>query len=397
MRRPHAASHSNLTTVDAVHGRGSRGRITIGGISPADIAVVAVVGALSALQLLSSDTGAPTSAVLAAALTALVLLVRRAAPIAVAIVCLSAFAVVVAVLDEPGLVQAGPMVALYGVGQRVAPRVAVLVAAVCGVAGIGLVLLDTESSTDIVTGVLLVVVSVAGGQAVASRQALVVALEDRIDALRAAQDLEVERGVLKDRLRLAHELHDVIAHTITVVNLQSSIALRHVKGNALAEAPIRSIRAASAQALDELRRMVGLLRTGDEQGPVASGRSIVELVRSLDGPRLAIRASIDEALLENVQPAILLAAHRMVQEGLTNVVRHSAADRADVTIGVAAGVLTVEVRDPGPVKDLPTTVGGFGLTGIRERIEALGGTVAHGQDVGSGFTLRATIPVERST
>ena len=404
MTSRNAAPPASPVAGGAVHTAGglarsglARSGLGAGGIALADVVVGALVGALSALQLVIGDAGAPPLAVAAAAVTALALVVRRAAPIAVAVVCLGAFAVVVAVLDEPGLVQAGPMVALYTVGQRVAPRTAALVAAVCGVIAVGLVAIDTESSTDIVTGVLLVVVSIAGGQAVASRHALVAALEGRVDALRTAQDLEVERRVLEDRLRLAHELHDVIAHTITVVNLQSSVALRHVKGNEPAEAALGSIRTASAQALDELRTMVGLLRSGDEQVPVASARSIAELVRSLDGPRLAIRASIDEALLEDVPPAVLLATHRIVQEGLTNIVRHSAAGRADVAIGVDEGALTVEVRDPGPAKDHPTTVGGFGLAGIRERVAVLGGSVVHGPDAGSGFTVRATIPLARST
>jgi signal transduction histidine kinase len=355
------------------------------------------VGALSALQLVIGDAGAPPTAIAATAVTALALVARRAAPIAAAVVCLVAFAVVVIAIDEPGLVQAGPMVALYAVGQRVAHRTAMLVAGVCGVAAVGLVAFDAESSTDIVTGVLLVVVSIAGGQAVASRHALVVALEDRVDALRTAQDLEVERRVLEDRLRLAHELHDVIAHTITVVNLQSSVALRHVKGIEPAETALGAIRSSSAQALDELRTMVGLLRNGDEQVPIASVQSIVELVRSLDRSRLDVRASIDEARLDGVPPSVLLAAHRVVQEGLTNVIRHSAARRADVAIGVGAGTLTVEVHDPGPAKDHRTTVGGFGLAGVRERIAVLGGTVSHGSEDGAGFTLRAEIPLARPT
>jgi signal transduction histidine kinase len=368
---------------------------TAGPVAAVDVVVGAVVGALGAVQLVVGDGGAPPLAVAAVAATVLSLVARRIAPFAVAVVCLASFAVIVVALDEPGLTQAGPMVALFTVGQRVAYRTAVIIAGLCGVVAAELLTFDPESSTDIVTGVLLVVVSIAGGQAVASRHALVAALEDRVDALRRAQDLEVERRVLEDRLRLAHELHDVIAHTITVVNLQSSVALRHVAGSEPAEAALGSIRTASSQALDELRSMVGLLRSGDEQVPIASAQSIMELVRSLSSTRLEVRASIDEELLSDVAPAALLAAHRVVQEGLTNVLRHSAARRADVVIDVGAEELIVEVHDPGPAKDHPTTVGGFGLAGIGERIAVLGGTVVHGTQDGSGFTLRATIPLVR--
>ncbi len=370
------------------------------GIRPTgvDVAVCATVGALGALQLAVGDAGAPPVAIVAVATTTLALLARRAAPLAVAAVCLVAFAVILASIDEPGLTQVGPMVALYTVGQRVSYRAAVLVAGLCGGVAVVLLLTDPESSTDVVTGALLVIVSIAGGQAVANRHALVDALNDRFAALARAQELEVERRVLDDRLRIAHELHDVIAHTITVVNLQSSVALRHVKGNEPAEQAIGSIRITSAQALDELRSMVAVLRRGDEQVPVASPESIVELVRSLTTAALDVRSSIDVDELEDVPPSLLLAAHRVVQEGLTNVIRHSTARRAEVAVTVDdAGRLTAQVHDPGPARAEDTTVGGFGLTGIRERVALLGGTVTHGTDDDGGFTLRATIPLVRPT
>jgi signal transduction histidine kinase len=375
--------------------------VSIGsGIRPTvvDVAVCAAVGALGALQLAVGDAGAPPVAIVAVATTTLALLARRAAPLAVAAVCLVAFAVILASIDEPGLTQVGPMVALYTVGQRVSYRAAVLVAGLCGGVAVVLLLTDPESSTDVVTGALLVIVSIAGGQAVANRHALVDALNDRFAALARAQELEVERRVLDDRLRIAHELHDVIAHTITVVNLQSSVALRHVRGNEPAEQAIGSIRTTSAQALDELRSMVAVLRRGDEQVPVASPESIVELVRSLTTAALDVRSSIDVDELEDVPPSLLLAAHRVVQEGLTNVIRHSTARRAEVAVTVDdAGRLTAQVHDPGPARAEDTTVGGFGLTGIRERVALLGGTVTHGTDDDGGFTLRATIPLVRPT
>jgi signal transduction histidine kinase len=360
-----------------------------------DVAVGAVVGGLGALQLVIGDGGAPPAAIAAVAVTAVALVWRRTAPIAVAVVCLAAFGAIVASIDEPGLALAGPIVALYGVGQLVQYRVALTVAGLCGLAAIVLVASDTDSSADIITGALLVVVALAGGQAAASRQAFAAALEGRLDALRVAQDLEVERRVLEDRLRLAHELHDVVAHSITVVNLQANVALRHVKGNEPAQEAIGSIRLASAQALTELRTMVGVLRSGDEQVPVASPRSIVELVRSLGTTALDIRSSIDEEALDHVPPTLLLAAHRVVQEGLTNVLRHSAAHHADVALSVDGATLVVQVHDPGPVSPRPTTVGGNGIAGLRERVALLGGTLDHGPDDDGGFTLRASIPLRR--
>ena len=363
-----------------------------------DVALCALVGALGALQLVVGDAGAPPVAVAAVVATTLAVLVRRSAPFAAAAVCLVAFAAILASIDEPGLTQVGPMVALYTVGQRVSYRAAVLVAGLCGGVAVVLLLADPESSTDVVTGALLVIVSIAGGQAVANRHALVDALNDRFAALARAQELEVERRVLDDRLRIAHELHDVIAHTITVVNLQSSVALRHVKGNEPAEQAIGSIRTTSAQALDELRSMVAVLRRGDEQVPVASAESIVELVRSLATNALDVRTSIDVEALEDVPPSLLLAAHRVVQEGLTNVIRHSTARCADVAVTVDdAARLTAQVHDPGPARADDTTVGGFGLTGIRERVALLGGTVTHGPDDDGGFTVRAMIPLVRPT
>lgn len=366
-----------------------------GPVTVVDIAVCAAVAVLGVLQLVIGDGGAPPVAVVAVAATTVALLGRRAAPIPVAAVVLVSFAAIVVAIDEPGLTQVGPIVALYGVGQRVRFRAAVLVAVLCGAVALVLLAFDAESSTDIVTGALLVIVSIAGGQAVSNRLALVTALQDRLDAVGLAQDLEVERRVLADRLRLAQELHDVIAHTITVVNIQASVALRHARGNEPAEKALGSIRTASAQALDELRTMLGVLRSSDETIPVASAHSIIELVRSLDTTRLQVRASIEAEQLDDVPPALMLAAYRLVQEGLTNVIRHSTARHAHVAIGVDAGNLLVTVHDPGPASTHATTVGGFGLAGIRERVTVLGGTFTHGSDGSSGFTLRATIPLTR--
>lgn len=375
----------------------SREQSDHGRIGRADVAVGIGVGGLGALQLIVGDGGAPPVAVAAVAMTAAALVARRVAPFTVAAACLTAFVAILATIDEPGLTQAGPMVALYTVGRRAKLRVATLVAGVCSVVAAVLILLDPDGSIGALTGALLAVISIAVGQAVSQRSALITALEERLDAVDRAQELEIQRRVLADRLRLAHEVHDVIAHTIAVVNVQASVALRHAEGNPPAVTAIGSIRTASAEALDELRALLGVLRDGDEPVPIASAESIGALVRSFEQTGLEVRASIDTERLVGIPPVVLMAAHRVVQEGITNVMRHSTARHAHVAIRVAEDGLTVRVHDPGPARPNPAATSGFGLAGVRERVAMLGGTVSDGPEPGSGFTVLATIPIARPT
>jgi signal transduction histidine kinase len=162
---------------------------------------------------------------------------------------------------------------------------------------------------------------------------------------------------------------------------------------ALAADAARSIQESGRQAMDELRQMLGVLRLDEVQQPTTPQPGIGQiagLVGHFRDAGLVVDYEGPDASVP-VPPAIGLTAYRVVQEGLTNVLRHSGAGRACLRVGAAVGMLSVEVADPGPAVE-ESTRPGHGLVGMRERVESCGGSLEIGQDA-SGFRLRATLPM----
>ncbi|MEV0383409.1 histidine kinase [Nonomuraea sp. NPDC050643] len=220
--------------------------------------------------------------------------------------------------------------------------------------------------------------------------------------LRARHHATTERVRRQERLALARELHDVVAHHVTCVVLQAQatrlVARRHPER---VEGSLTGIETAGSEALAATRRVVGLLR---ESGGAAFGEfgpdRLGELIDRFNGPPVRLRLPAGE---QRWPPEIAGTVYRVVQEALTNVSRHAPHARS-VTVSVARGgsVLTVEVADDAPPararprKDAPAGArlgGGYGLVGMRERVEALGGTLTAGPRHTTGWKVLATLPV----
>ncbi|MFF0145699.1 signal transduction histidine kinase [Amycolatopsis sulphurea] len=215
-------------------------------------------------------------------------------------------------------------------------------------------------------------------------------------ARRAETAAQAERAVLAERNRIAREMHDVVAHTLSIV-----IAQADGGRYALASAPETAGRALGTigdharQALAETRRILGVLRDPDwadsptPQPGLADLPGLIEQARS-GGQNVRFSFSPPE---DPVPPGLGLVAYRIVQEGLTNVRRHAGPSaRAEVAVHADGARLEIEVRDTGP--GLPNrTTGGYGLLGMRERAAAYGGQVRLGTAPGGGTVLRASIPV----
>jgi signal transduction histidine kinase len=212
---------------------------------------------------------------------------------------------------------------------------------------------------------------------------------------RTAQE-EKERHASEQRLALARELHDVLAHNISLINVQASVALHliddqpHQAGPALA-----NIKKASGEALRELRNALDLLRHGEEapMAPVTPAPTLADLQTLVAG----VRAGGLEVRLEQDGPApalpagVELAAYRIVQEALTNVTRHARARAAVVRLGYDEGV-TIEVTDDGGGGSAEP---GNGINGMQERAGALGGVVEAGPGPAGGFRVIAHLPIGR--
>ncbi len=242
-------------------------------------------------------------------------------------------------------------------------------------------------------------VALAGAEGVRNRR-------ERFAEARQARELQARRKADEERLRIAQELHDVLAHNISLINVQSGVAL-HLMDEKPEQARIAltAINDASADALREVRSVLGVLRGTGEQAPRAPTAGLdrlddlvtrttaagVRVTLELHGERRPLPASID------------LAAFRIVQEALTNIVRHSGAGAATVELTYAPGELTVQVDDDGhgpgasgdrrEVPAMDGEGGGNGIPGMRERALALGGTFDAGPRSDGGFRIRARIPV----
>lgn len=193
-----------------------------------------------------------------------------------------------------------------------------------------------------------------------------------------------------ERLALARELHDVVAHYVTaiVVHAQAGQINRDA-----AEQVLPTIEASGYEALTAMRRLVGTLRDGEPSGPAASS-SLVDDVRSLARESgLPVRLSFD--LQDAVPQELARSVLRLVQESLTNTQKHAAAvSSVDLSLSSSDGVLHLNVLDDGIASGVPVGgSGGYGLVGMRERVELLGGTFSAGRREPTGWTVRADLPI----
>jgi signal transduction histidine kinase len=250
-------------------------------------------------------------------------------------------------------------------------------------------LLDVIAYSSLVLGALL------AGEALRARQALGRALAEE-----AAHEREAaaQHRFDEERLALAHELHDVIGHALVAINVRAAAAARRERKAGRAEAPtaLDEIASASAEALTELRTAVKVLRTAQDGPaplhPIQDMASLADLVAGVEAAGLSVDLDVTG------RPAALPASvghagYRIVQEGLTNVLRHSTARRAQVRVEIDDCAVIIEVADDGRKRAASFLTGGQGVRGMQERAAALGGTCEAGLVNGAGWRVRARLPL----
>jgi signal transduction histidine kinase len=231
------------------------------------------------------------------------------------------------------------------------------------------------------------------GTFIYKRQEYVERLETRTRELEEAREELAARAVAEERLRLARELHDVVAHSLSMIAVQSGMG-EHVIDERPEEArrALGAIQEASRQALDEMRRVVGVLRDDDalDLAPVAGIDDLPGLVTLVAdaGPDVELRTHGDPRPLA---PGVSVTSFRIVQESLTNVVKHAHASKVRVSITYAPDAFVVEVVDDGRAL-APPDGKGHGLEGMRERVAMFGGRLEAGPLRDGGFRVVATIP-----
>lgn len=246
----------------------------------------------------------------------------------------------------------------------------------------------------------------AAGDAVRSRRAFIDAIQERAERAERTREEEARRRVAEERLRIARDLHDVVAHHIALVNVQAGVAA-HVmdKRPDQAKEALAHVRDASRSALNELRATVGLLRqSGDPEAPTepAPGLAVLDdLVGTFRHAGLPVKVMVQlgTAAAVPLPAAVDLAAYRVIQEALTNVRKHAGPGAgAEVSVVRVGGSVEVTVLDDGgsaadPSPEPGDPGGGHGLLGMRERAVALGGSCFAGPRFGGGYRVHAILPV----
>ncbi len=372
--------------------------------------LVLVAGLVSLTAEPTPANATPTDA-LAAVLVGIgfgALAFRRRYPIAVLAVA-TATAVVYVARDYPdnGLPVVA-LIALYTVAS-LRPRRVWLTAVIVFLVLLGVSALIRPQELNLVDFVGNVAIfGIAGvfGDCVRLRKAYTATVEARAADLERNQQVEAQRAVAEERLRIARELHDVVAHAMSVVAVQSGVGA-HVIDTDPAEAKriLENVKVTSREALDEMRRLMGVLRREEPDGdgteralaPVPGLDGLEALAQSLREAGVPVTVTVTGTRAD-IPPGVDLCAFRIVQEALTNVLKHAGPARAGVNVDYKPGAVTVRVTDDGRGASAAAAPagGGHGLLGMRERVAVFGGELAAGPRVGGGFRVAATLPFDRS-
>jgi signal transduction histidine kinase len=284
------------------------------------------------------------------------------------------------------------LLVLYSVGVRCERRISI---GVWLVSLLGMWVLHLGSS--VLLGAIMTAVALVFGYNVRVRRAAqhrVAEEEQRTEDMRAA------RAVLEERARIARELHDVVAHHMSVIAIQAEAApIKSPDDPATLRAELAGIRTTALTALAELRRVLGVLRNGDrapETTPQPDLSRVDDLVDRARAAGLAVTVTTSGQPVDN-PPGVGLAAYRVLQESLSNALRHAPGAPVRVGIDHRSGSLTVRVENDPPPAPAPldrSPRGGQGLAGMRERVSAHGGTISAGSTPSGGFVVAATFPLQ---
>jgi signal transduction histidine kinase len=322
------------------------------------------------------------------------LLARRVYPVAALIVVAVSVAVYYpwAGLDGPLLVLA--FMVLYTAADRGHLIAAITVGAV-SLLGMGIGELDGPRHVDDSMFVAIagwVVAAIAFGGVTRNRRAYLEEAERRAIDAEHSKEEEAMRRESEERLRIARELHDVLGHNISMINVQAAAALHGLKKRPEdAETALRTIKDTSKETLRELRTTLGVLRQVDEDAPTAPPDSLTRLDALVAASGLEVRTEL-AGPLDAVPTEVDLAATRIIREALTNVSRHSGTTQATLTVSNTSGNIMIRVEDQGPGASYEGG-SGFGLQGMRERASALGGTLEAGPRPEGGFRVVARLPL----
>ncbi|HEV3292007.1 MAG TPA: sensor histidine kinase [Streptosporangiaceae bacterium] len=387
--------------------KGARGPL---GIRPVDVGLALLV--LGAVELNVATAGGPGAAplnplaYLLGAVLVLPVLVRHRWPRFELIACSVLLFIYYSTGHRRNLSPA-PLLALPLYDAAVAGylRLAIIIPAVYMVIGLFVVKLSTHQGVvsllaSFLPSIVVLFLAIVLGQEVRWRRLLAAEAAERMRMLREEQESEAARRVAEERLRIARDLHDTVAHSMATITVQAGSALHLLTGqDERVRAALTAIRQTSKAALGEMRDTLGQLRQGAVDGPAETGG--LDRLPALCDAVTAAGAPVTVEVEGEQQPLpaeVDQAAYRILQESLTNVLRHAGqAARATVSLRYEPGQLVIRVTDDGggrsgqPVPDEPGA--GHGLTGMAERAAEIGGQVTAAPLAGGGFEVVAALPL----
>jgi signal transduction histidine kinase len=345
---------------------------------------------------------------------------RRRFPRAVFAISGTATFVALATGQVGGIAPLAALIALYTVSARCDRRWSIGAGVVAWVGVMAVVLLQDQPTPFRFQVLVAPVALIAGawliGDNLRVRREYVAHLEERAERMEAEQQAEARRAADGERARIARELHDVVAHHVSVIAVQAGAARMVAESRPVAsesepsgsEDMLASIEVTARQALSELRRLLGVLRKGEDRVDHAPQPGLDQLGSLVDQVRAAgvtVDVSLSGSVPPDLPPGVDLSAYRIVQEALTNVLKHGGGAPTRVAMHFDEDGLDLAVTDSGPgALTTPVSLaesssraspGGHGIIGMQERVAMFGGELSAGRLPGGGFEVRARIPCDR--
>ena len=359
-----------------------------------DAALAAAVGVVQIVSIAVTDADDPSERMTwwgwaLVAVQILPLVWRRRAPLVVAAVSgMGSLTFGMANLPDPAI-QFTLALALYTAAAYRPRTVTVpVVISVIVICGLSIVFDEQADAADVAVTYLVAVGAWVVGDSTRSQR-------ERTAWLAQRQHDEARRAAAEERVRIARDLHDVVAHHVSVIVVQAEAAQEVLATHPeRAESAMGTVADTARTAMGELRRMLGLLRSESARAPQPDLAAVDDLVASVGGAGLTVelrRSGADRS----VDGVVGVTAYRVVQEALTNVLRHAGAHRACVDLRFEGDALVVEVTDDGRgvTARAPGEGAGHGLVGMRERVALVGGELAAGPGPAGGFVVRARLPL----
>jgi signal transduction histidine kinase len=366
-------------------------------------AVVVAIAVMGIVETFVWDVDPPAAGIGLALLTSLPLFLRYRYPVGAPLVVFAGIATLAFVAADPSDLGApffAALLAAWTVGAYPDRRGALI-----GWAGLLVTVACVSSQlTDSFIGNMLWVGAIMSGAwlagfAVSSRTLQVREAEERANRLAREREERAKEAVAEERARIARELHDVVAHSVSVMTVQAGAVRRLLKPDQQREREaLETIETTGRQALNEMRRLLGILRQaegadgeGPELAPQPGIDSLERLVRQVRRSGMPVDLRV-EGKRYDVAPTVDIAVYRVVQEALTNALRHAGPAQAEVVLRFGDEGLELEISNDG-LNEQNGDGAGHGLEGMRERIAFTGGTLHAGPRDGGGFVVRARIPL----